>query len=242
MEVHKLARFQATQSRTVAAIERAALDFLEFYPDLSAETSNASHLCILVGSERGFCGDFNDSLIHAVAADTYSGLIAIGSRLINKGPDAMAAIEGASAAEEVTAVLNRLLDKISALLKTHSLAATSRLTVVYHDNAAGQIIHRQILPPFPRQPQQAPHGYPPLLNLAPADFYADLVHHYLLAVLHEIFYISLMTENQKRLQHLEGAVKHLDDEMLARHRKLQRYRQEEITEEIEVILLNTENL
>jgi F-type H+-transporting ATPase subunit gamma len=242
MEVHKLARFQAAQGRAVANIERAALDFLDFYPGLSVEPTDAAHLYILVGSERGFCGDFNDSLINAVAAHAYSGLIAVGSRLINKGPDAMAAIEGASAAEEVSTVLNRLLDKISALPETHSLAAASRLTVVYHDSTTGQIIHRQILPPFPRQPQQAPHGYPPLLNLAPTDFYADLVHHYLLAVLHEIFYISLMTENQKRLQHLEGAVKHLDDEMPARHRKLQRYRQEEITEEIEVILLNTENL
>ena len=69
-----------------------------------------------------------------------------------------------------------------------------------------------------------------------------MTHHYLFAVLHEIFYISLMAENQRRLQHLEGAVKHLDDETVNLRRKSQIYRQEEITEEIEVILLNAENL
>ncbi|MEQ1531113.1 MAG: F0F1 ATP synthase subunit gamma, partial [Methylococcales bacterium] len=78
-----------------------------------------------------------------------------------------------------------------------------------------------------------------ILNLPPVDFFSDLVQHYLFAVLHEIFYISLMAENQRRLQHLEGAVKHLDDETSRLRRKAQIYRQEEITEEIEVILLNT---
>ena len=70
--------------------------------------------------------------------------------------------------------------------------------------------------------------------------FSDLTDHYLFAVLHEIFYISLMAENQRRLQHLEGAVKHLDDETVNLRRKSQIYRQEEITEEIEVILLNSE--
>jgi F-type H+-transporting ATPase subunit gamma len=49
-----------------------------------------------------------------------------------------------------------------------------------------------------------------------------------------------MAENHNRLQHLEGAVNHLDDETVNLNRKLQIYRQEEITEEIEVILLNSD--
>ena len=111
-----------------------------------------------------------------------------------------------------------------------------QLTVVYHDNMPNQITQRQILPPFPEQ-QVREHrrfGNPPILNLEPGDFFADLTDHYLFAVLHEIFYISLMAENHSRLQHLEGAVKHLDDETVNLRRKSQIYRQEEITEEIEV--------
>ncbi len=105
-----------------------------------------------------------------------------------------------------------------------------------------QITRRQILPPFPRQQHKALLWKPPGTQSTAGRFFSDLTHHYLFAVLHEIFYISLMAENQRRLQHLEGAVKHLDDETVNLRRKSQIYRQEEITEEIEVILLNSENL
>jgi F-type H+-transporting ATPase subunit gamma len=252
IEIHKLARFQTMQGQAVSNIENAALDFLDFYP-LPAADDKTTSICILVGSERGFCGDFNESLINTIAAEAYSGIIAIGSRLCNRLEDhpleVIASIAGASVADEVPTVLNRLIDTISSLAvsrgylgdsATH-VASTLQLTVVYHDNVPSQINRRQILPPFPRQPQRTlHHGNPPVLNLPPADFFSDLTHHYLFAVLHEIFYISLMAENQQRLQHLEGAVKHLDDETVNLHRKSQIYRQEEITEEIEVILLNSE--
>ena len=251
IEIHKLGRFQTMQGQAAANIENAALDFLDFYP-LPVADNNATSICILVGAERGFCGDFNESLINAIAADACSGIIVIGTRLCNRLVDnpleVIASIEGANVAEEVPAVLNRLIDTISSLAvsrgdlsdrATHA-ATTLQLTVIYHDNVPGQINRRQILPPFPQQQRTLRYGNPPLLNLTPDDFFSDLTHHYLFAVLHEIFYISLMAENQRRLQHLEGAVKHLDDETVTLRRKSQIYRQEEITEEIEVILLNSE--
>jgi F-type H+-transporting ATPase subunit gamma len=43
------------------------------------------------------------------------------------------------------------------------------------------------------------------------------------------------------LQHLDNAVRHLDETTEKIHKKSQIFRQEEITEEIEVILLNVEN-
>lgn len=245
MEIHKLQRFKSMQGQAVANIERAALDFLDFYPGLAAAADdNAAQLCILLGAERGFCGDFNESLINAIAAKAYTGVIAIGSRLCNRQEDiaaeVIATLEGANVAEEVPAIINRLTDTISAL---HGKAIpTFQLTVVYHDNA-NQISQRQVLPPFPQQNESTfHHGNPPVLNLEPGDFFAGLVDHYLFAVLHEIFYISMMAENHSRLQHLEGAVNHLDDETVKLQRKSQIHRQEEITEEIEVILLNAENL
>ncbi len=247
IEIHKLARFQTMQVQAVASIEQAALDFLNFYP-IPAGDDRASHYCILVGAERGFCGNFNESLINAISAQTYAGIIAVGSRLGNRLADNMpkviSAMSGANVAEEVPAVIHRLLDAFSTLPDGGSTTAAPalQLTIVYHDAVANQITHRQILPPFPLQTMAKPHaGNPPVLNLEPAVFFADLTEHYLFAVLYEIFYISLMAENHQRLQHLEGAVKHLDDETVKLRRKSQIYRQEEITEEIEVILLNTQS-
>jgi len=245
IEIHKLQRFKAMQGQAVANIERAALDFLDFYPGLTETDDNAAHFCILLGAERGFCGDFNESLIDAIANQAYTGVIAVGSRLCNRqqdiAPEVIATLEGANIAEEVPAIISRLIDTLSAL--PGKAASALQLTVVYHDNVATQISQRQVLPPLPRQNERTVHyRNPPVLNLDPGDFFADLIDHYLLAVLHEIFYISLMAENHSRLQHLEGAVNHLDDETVRLQKKSQIYRQEEITEEIEVILLNAENL
>ncbi len=250
MEIHKLQRFKTMQGQAVANIEHAALDFLDFYPNLAAAEDATAHICILLGAERGFCGDFNESLINAAVGKAYTGVIGVGSRLCSRlegaGPGLIAAIEGANVAEEVPAIINRLIDTISALPDgggIDKVIPTLQLTVVYHDDAANRITQRQVLPPFPPQQERTFHfGNPPVLNMEPDDFFADLVDHYLFAVLHEIFYVSLMAENQRRLQHLEGAVNHLDEETVKLQRKSQIYRQEEITEEIEVILLNAENL
>ncbi len=253
IEIHKLTHFQAMQGQAVRNIENAAMDFLDYYPLSVIDDNNTWGIGILVGAERGFCGDFNESLINIIASQAYSGIIAIGSRLYDKLIDypgeVITSIEGANVAEEVPVVLNRLIDAIGSLQIYEGGPLSSRaahvvpvlkLTAIYHDHGTGQIIRRQILPPFPRQQRTHRYGNPPLLNLEPNDFFSDLVDHYLFAALHEIFYISLMAENQRRLQHLEGAVNHLDDETATLRRKSQLYRQEEITEEIEVILLNSE--
>ncbi|MGZ8151809.1 MAG: F0F1 ATP synthase subunit gamma [Methylovulum sp.] len=244
IEIHKLGRFQSMQSQAVANIENAALDFLNFFPVLPIINDNTPHFVILIGAERGFCGDFNESLINAVTPKAYAGIIAVGSRLAGKLGDnplqIITAIEGANVAEEIPNVLNRLIDAIALLQKKHDTLA---LIVIHHENQANPIAQRQLLPPFPEQQQKTlRYANPPLLNLNHQQFFSGLLDHYLFAALHEIFYVSLMNENQRRLQHLEGAIKHLDDETVELRRKSQIYRQEEITQEIEVILLNTENL
>lgn len=151
----------------------------------------------------------------------------------------MAALPGANAAEEVPAILDRLIDSVQLQQKK---SGRSILTVAYHDYKAGKILQRQLLPPvWPAAERMPPSGAAPLLNLEPAEFFAEVIHHYLFAALHEIFYLSLMAENQSRQQHLDGAVRHLEDEMGGLSRTAQIVRQEEITEEIEVILLNSEN-
>lgn len=249
MEIHKLSRFQTMQGKAVENIENAAIDFLSFNPELAIEKGHDKHIAVVVGTERGFCGDFNERLAEALNTDKYTGVIAMGSRLANKLPDnrlpIIAKIAGANVAEEVPTIINQLIDTINTsdeIGKSLTLGQLAiRLTVIYHDYATGLIAQRQLFPPFSQQLKAVQYAYPPILNLDAAEFYTDLISHYLFAVLHEIFYISLMAENHNRLQHLEGAVTHLDDETVNLHRKLQIYRQEEITEEIEVILLNSEN-
>lgn len=243
-ETHKLLRFQAAQNKAVEAIEKAARDFLRFYPYSLDTDAKAPPIVILFGAERGFCGDFNGSLINEIATAGYSDVIIIGGRLANRWSDAypepVATLEGANIAEEAPAIVSRLLGVITALQEQRGFF---ELTAVYHDDALNRLTHQTLLPPFQQTVQDRPDfAFPPLLNLDPADFFADMVGHYLFAVLHKLCYTSLLAENHRRLQHLEGAVQHLDNETVKLRRKSQIYRQEEITEEIEVILLNAENL
>ena len=85
-------------------------------------------------------------------------------------------------------------------------------------------------------------GYPPLLNVAPPAFLRAFARHYLYAALHALFYESLMAENRQRMQQMEQAVRRIDEESRALGRKRHGLRREEITEEIEVIMLNAEAL
>ncbi|MBX3318973.1 MAG: F0F1 ATP synthase subunit gamma, partial [Nitrospira sp.] len=62
---------------------------------------------------------------------------------------------------------------------------------------------------------------------------------YLFSILHEIFYSALMAESRARLAHLEAALRRLEGNRAEMLRKRNLLRQEEITEEIEVLMLST---
>jgi F-type H+-transporting ATPase subunit gamma len=245
METHKLARFLAIQQRQVADIEAMATDLLAHYPDIHPVAAPAERGVILIGAERGFCGDFNDSLArspqvsgHAVAN---GAIIAVGHRLATRLDDRatpVVVVDGASATEQVGSVLNQLAQSIAMVQHERGPLA---LSVLYHDTNGGELRVRALTPPFAKIPGSARQfSHPPLLNLAPQVLFAALLEQYLFAMLSELLYTSLMAENQKRVQHLDSAIRHLDDrrEELARRSRV--LRQEEIIEEIEVILLNVD--
>ena len=56
--------------------------------------------------------------------------------------------------------------------------------------------------------------------------------------MHDVFYSSLMAENRRRLQHIESAMQRIEEKSNEMQRKYNMLRQEEITEEIEVIMLS----
>lgn len=244
IETHKLTRILPLQNDCVAVIEQTADDFLRFFTAPAGGRPPAS-VRLVLGSERGFCGDFNSSLLAADAVPASARLIAVGSKLAGALSDEQRAtvIAGANVAEEVPDVVNRILD---ALTPTANEASRPRLadltlTAVYRDDPGGNIRQRRLLPLDPPAGDAASrYPHPPLLTLPPDDFFAELSGHYLLSMLHAVLYQSLIAENLRRAQHLEGAISHLDQQIAGLHRKSQVYRQEEITEEIEVILLNAE--
>jgi len=224
-EHRKVGRRLEAQGRALRGIEAAAGDFLAFYPQPAPPPEALAPVWLVVGSERGFCGDFNEVLAREVLARAEGEpgpapvLLAVGYKLglrLDGRPGVARLLDGAGVADEVGGALAGV---VAALRELEAERGPLAVTALHHDPDA---------------------GYPPLIHLAPEDLFARLVDQYLLAALTEVFLSSLLAENQQRMRHLEGALRRLDEHRRELALKANALRQEEITEEIEMILLNVE--
>jgi F-type H+-transporting ATPase subunit gamma len=246
METRLLSDFLDHQQRLVAGIEAAAADFLAWHGEFASPPGEERELCVLVGSEQGFCGDFNEAIAAWVRATCAANQAparwaVVGQRLAARladDPRAALALRGATVADEVPAVLLCLTRELNRLLATAALAGYG-LSALYHCDATGDIRRRRLLPLRDLPPAPA-RACPPELNLSPADFLAGLTDHYLYAALNEVLYSSLMAENRRRLVHMDRALDRLDADTAQLRLAYNRQRQEEIIEEIEVILLSAD--
>ena len=238
VETRKLARFIGHQRRMLANIESAAADFLTFFPDSDAGKIQFA-IVLVIGSERGFCGNFNERILVALeklpTLDLAPRLVLVGHRLGTKletHPGVVARLEGATVTEEVPAVLNRLMDALHGASRMFSGDGIA-LFGLAHDNGAEPVLKRLL----PLAPGPAPRlAHAPRLQLAPAEFYAELLNQYLLAAFYGLLYESLAAENRQRLAHMENALDRLEETIARLALKRNALRQEKIVEEIEVIL------
>jgi F-type H+-transporting ATPase subunit gamma len=249
MEIHKLNRFLTTQQRVVTAIDQALSDVSTSYPLPPSESGIGTRVYVVLGSERGFCGEFNETLVTAFEqrleeqATDQTLVIAVGHKLLLKlevGHQVDVSLAGPNVTEEIQPVLIRLMDVVRDLQSQQKPGHRLDLIVLSHGSEEdGRLV--QIRRPFHHTVERHvgfPHS--PVLNLQPPVLLSSLMDHYLFAVLHELFYSSLMAENRRRFQHMDQALQRLEKditELTLRHQVL---RQEEITEEIQVIMLSAE--
>ena len=238
-ESQRLRRFLASQQRVMNGIEHAMGDFLGHYPQDLPGAAAASELILLIGSERGFCGDFNETLLeHAQTAAEQPYLVAVGEKLGAKLDEMRLPAEtlvGLTTVEDVPGVLLAVVEKLRELSARHD---AMQLTIVHHNFEGGVQEVRRLQPFRSLSPAETRRGYPPLLNVAPRTFFTQLLDHYLFAVLHSVLYSSLAAEHQQRLQHLQGAIEHIDRQSTTLTQRYNNLRQELITEEIEIIVLS----
>ncbi len=231
METRKLASFLSAQRLAVEAMENAIADFTSFYGrNPQAETRE---ICLLIGSERSFCGDFNVKLART-REEVLPGIpvVAVGNRLANLAPDIL--IPGANVAEEVEPVLASLVDALEKMQGESGSALG--ITAIHHEEES--VKSRRLLP-LPDLPSPG-FSHPPLIQLEPFLLYEKLSGHYLYVALHEVLYSSLMEENRHRIDHMENAISRLKERVERLKKRFNMMRQEEIIEEIEVIMLSVD--
>lgn len=251
METQKLTRLLSAQERVVSSMHAAGTDFLTFYPDVLPRAEDGRPLFLVIGSERGFCGDYNDKLLARVQErlrmvhEKDPVLFTVGRKLAARISDkrtVAVSIEGASVAEEVQSVMSQVMDHVHGLQTQDISGRPLTITVVSHAFETNGV-NTQTLRPFEMSPgPTARFTGPPLLNLPPRMFLTELVDLYLFSLLHKIFYSALLAENRARVSHLEGAIQRLKKQASELERKRNVLRQEEITEEIELLMLSAERL
>ena len=129
METHKLERFITAHQEIANNIDLIAADFLQFNLDLSPEVETDIEIFILVGSEHGFCGDFNEQLEKMYTqqfTETETKqrlLITVGNKLhplVSHSSSDIINLPGADIAEEIFTVV----EQISLYLSRHPQAAS----------------------------------------------------------------------------------------------------------------------
>lgn len=242
VEMTKISRFTATQQELLRSVEETLADFQQFHGIPRITSAESARLYVLIGSERGFCGGFNEAIVAAFDGQPTAAappkLILVGRKLALKFREdrrVAASLDGPSAAEEIPAV-------ISDLAKTLTQFPASNWKIIYNAYT-GEGTSVEVVSPFdfPKPETSNRLQFPPLLNLPAPVLLPLLFEQYLFALFYGLFYQSFMAENHERLRHMDGALSKLREDEERLRRLSNTLRQETITEELEVIMLSVES-
>jgi F-type H+-transporting ATPase subunit gamma len=225
VELQRVTRLQAPAAQLRAGLEAAVA--AHFAGRSAPAAAPGAGLWVVLGSEKGLCGDFNERLL-AGLPDGAAPRVLVGSKLAAARVSAVAArCPGALGGDDLGPVLAALAQTLAGL---DALAGGS-LQVLCHDPQ--QQLRRVVVLPPPPGPRPA---ITPRLQLPPAQFEAALLEQYLFAVFNGLLLDSLLAENQQRIGHLQAALQRLDERCETLRQRQRRARQEQIIEEVEVAL------
>ena len=250
IEISKMTKFLSMQDRVMESILAVKSDFLSTYPIMPISNQEAKPLIyILIGSERGFCGGFNNNILNELERlkeqNPNAVLISVGRKLALKLDDDSRianVLDGPNVIEEIPAVILKVLKALEEVARQRHFALHSgQWNIIFNEEKQDQI-QVTTLQPFNEFciSNTDKFSAPPVLNLSTDVFLAEFIDNYFFALFHSVFYKSFFVENHQRFFHLNHALDRLDRKKndLKGHLKL--VRQEEITEEIQIIMLSAE--
>jgi F-type H+-transporting ATPase subunit gamma len=254
IEITKISKFIATQTRVTETIKKVGSDFFNYHPDYLAHMQfHRPLIYLLIGSERGFCAGFNDNLLKKIPpfqpdkTNATPKLIVVGRKLAAKmaGDNRVVkVVDGPNSVEEIPDVILRLIQSVEQLSSAiDTKPHPDNWLIIYNDESKN---HMQVnaLQPFVEFSGNENREYllPPILNVSINEFFFSYSENYLISLLYTTFYASFLSENNQRLHHLDSALDRLEKQKQTLTHSINLVRQEEITEEIEVIMLSAEEI
>lgn len=204
----------------------------------SVASLDAPPRLVVVCSERGFVGGFNERLIEhaATMSETAAGHTwIVGTRGVQLARSRWFAIEWtmpmASHARGVFEAARALAGEIEQRLARGELGELAILATRHPPGESAAIERRALLPLPPSEGRDAA-ALPPLHHLAPVELLARLVGEYVAGELARALMESFASENAARLQAMEAARHHISDKLSDLRGAANRMRQEEITAEL----------
>ncbi|MDX1810867.1 MAG: F0F1 ATP synthase subunit gamma, partial [Gammaproteobacteria bacterium] len=207
LEMHKIAQALKNQERIVSNIEAMAKDFANHYFLNFPATKQDKHCLLVLGSERGFCGGFNEMILQSLEqklasnADSTAGIIAVGQKICSQladHPKLLASLSGVSVLEESGDVIQNILNNFKELQLTHHF---NSLEVLFYEHKDESIKNLHLFPPFRElKADSSVTGFPPILNLDESTFLNSLIDQFLFFRVYEMIYSSAMIENQQRIR------------------------------------------
>jgi len=241
-ESRRIETYIEAQRVTGRIVRQAWSRVLADYGTGLATVPLAGRIVCAIGTERGFCGEINRRLLaHAGERFDEAGetrWLLVGARLAEAWPDhapqPLARLPGASVADDLLGIQAALVAALTPLLARSGDAMPE---LILHFVGEQGIEQRTVLPVPEAGARLRPASHPVDINLTPAELRLALLDDYLDVAISEALLEALLHENEQRLIHMEQARRRVDEKIEDLNRRANRARQEEITEEIEIILL-----
>ena len=231
VELHRAMRLEQQQKQALATVLEGMGLLLKSKPTLAMPTTTPRSVLLVLGSERGFCGGFNEQLVRAleVESTSFDEVLIMGGRLAAKleKPNRGTFFPGPTTVDEILPRVQQVMDHLS-------LASVPlNLNVLAHGE---HTLQRQQVPPCLDIPESTP-----VVHVDTTCNHTLLLEAMQWQLLYQGLFrtmlVSLLRENRMRLQQMEGAREHLETLINTLHLRLNTLRQQEIVEEIEMILV-----
>ncbi|HEX4938443.1 MAG TPA: F0F1 ATP synthase subunit gamma [Candidatus Kapabacteria bacterium] len=227
--LQRLGKAAEVEQEALRLLTQALADMNTVLPPVSG-----AGICLVIGSERGFCGGFNSRIAEFSKrhAAEHPGLhfYAAGSRLVplleNEWPQ-LNVLNGCADMEDASSTVSGWLSAV--LPSEHNWPP---LTLIYHDDGGVKARSLLPLPPLPKPG----HGPAPLRYLDAAPLMAGFVSEWLRLSLLNTLTTSLTTEHHWRLNQMQRADRYLEEAGIKLRGRMQRQRQNEITVELENLM------